>query len=436
MSRFAAKLLLTVIIASHRSRYDMCSAHAPVYIGVRVVAHGERVRASVDDAVERVDDGDAVVQSQQAGARLAEQLDHDGHFHGARGVKRDVGLNQQLVASVESAKRHRRVRPARANQLLDCGACLAAIKRDRRDRSGWRQRDERRGDEEASHAHPRILARPAAVLCHIVPMRWLRAALLLSTAWTSAACFQMTTIVRVKGDASGTIDQRLVFSPAALAQMRQLAMLGGSSGRPIDPISEDQARADAASLGPGASLVSSAPIDDATGRGRASVYAFSDINHLRINPRPAAPGGLTVHADGIDSTGKAITFTLAHQENGNALLTIMVPLPELPAGGLPSRDGAGSAQQLAMVKQMFAGARVTIAVEPAGTLVRTSSPFVEGSRVTLLDVNLDQLLQDDTLLARIQAAKSAGELKAILQEAPGLKINFERAITIEFTPAS
>ncbi len=66
--------------------------------------------------------------------------------------------------------------------------------------------------------------------------------------------------------------------------------------------------------------------------------------------------------------------------------------------------------------------------------MRTSSPFVDGSRVTLLDVNLDQLLKDETFLPRIQAAKTADEMKAILQEAPGLKINFDRAITIEFTP--
>jgi hypothetical protein len=275
----------------------------------------------------------------------------------------------------------------------------------------------------------------AAVLCHIVQMRLLRWILLLSAASASAACFQMTTVVHVKGDASGTIDQRLVFSQAALAQMRQLAALGGSNGRPIDPVSEDQARTDAARLGPGTTLVSSTAIEDGSGHGRESVYAFTDVNQLHVNPQPAAPGGLRVRADGVDSSAKAITFTLVHQANGNALLTVMVPLPELPAGGLLSGDATHSAQQIAMLRQMFAGARVSIAVEPAGTLVHTSSPFVDGSRVTLLDVNVDQLLRDETLLPRVQAARSADELKAILQGAPGLKINFDGAITIEFTPA-
>jgi hypothetical protein len=264
-------------------------------------------------------------------------------------------------------------------------------------------------------------------------MRHLSSALLIAAALACAGCFQMATVVHVKADASGTIDQRLVFSPAALSQIKQLGALGGANGRGLDPLSETQARADAARLGPAATFVSSRSISEDGWQGRASVYAFTDINQLRVNPQPAPPGGITVRADGIDSRGKAITFTLARTDTGNAVLTIAVPLPELPAGGLLSRGGGG-ADQIAMLKQMFGGARVNIAVEPVGTLVRTNSRFVEGSRVTLLDVNLDELLKDDTFLPRVQAASTADELKTILQEAPGLKINFDREITIEFTP--
>jgi hypothetical protein len=66
--------------------------------------------------------------------------------------------------------------------------------------------------------------------------------------------------------------------------------------------------------------------------------------------------------------------------------------------------------------------------------VRSSSPYVEGSRVTLLEVDLDQVLKDETLLPRLQAAPTAEDAKAIIKDAPGLKINLDRAITIEFTP--
>jgi hypothetical protein len=85
------------------------------------------------------------------------------------------------------------------------------------------------------------------------------------------------------------------------------------------------------------------------------------------------------------------------------------------------------------VKPLIAGARLAIAVDPVGQLVRTNSSYVDGRRVTLIDVELDQLLEGDAL-QRLQAAASIDDAKAALQGVPGVKINFDPEITIEFTP--
>ena len=74
-----------------------------------------------------------------------------------------------------------------------------------------------------------------------------------------------------------------------------------------------------------------------------------------------------------------------------------------------------------------------MAIEPAGQLVRTSSPYVNGRRVTLVDVNVDSLLNDDALLPRLQAAHTSDETRTILKNVPGLKVNLDPEITIEFT---
>jgi hypothetical protein len=60
---------------------------------------------------------------------------------------------------------------------------------------------------------------------------------------------------------------------------------------------------------------------------------------------------------------------------------------------------------------------------------------VEGGRVTLLDVNLDDVLADETLLRRLQTAANMDEAKAVIKDVPGLKINLDRDVTVEFTPA-
>lgn len=264
-------------------------------------------------------------------------------------------------------------------------------------------------------------------------MRRLRASLVVLAALACSGCFQLATVIRVKGDGSGTIEQRLVFTRDAIAQLQQLAIVGGKEG--FDPHSEEEARADAERFGPGVTLLSTEPISDETGQGRASVYAFTDINQLHISQQPGVPQGAVRELDaGASGT---MTARLSRQPNGNALLTIVVPQPALPGSGPASRGSSRntpSVEQFAMAKQMFKGARVNIAVEPEGALVATSSAFVEGPRVTLMDVDLDQLLADETLPERIQEANTAEEMKAILKDAPGLKVNVERAITIEFTP--
>ena len=262
-----------------------------------------------------------------------------------------------------------------------------------------------------------------------------RAVLLLAGALASSACFQMTTVLKVNGDGSGTITHRMVYTKAALAQLKSFAALGGGRGGGADPLSEQQAKDMTASIGPGVTYLSSELVTTPFGQGRDAIYAFTDVSTLRISTQPAAPGGINLKVQGVStqpSASESITFTMTHEANGNAMLHIHVPEPNyLDFFGSPQAAG-----QIGMIKTMLAGARVLLAAEPAGALVRTSSPFVEGQRVTLLDIDLDTVLADETLLPRIRAvAADPKAAKAVLLAATGLKINLDTEITIAFTPA-
>ena len=262
-------------------------------------------------------------------------------------------------------------------------------------------------------------------------MRSLRLSLLLLVALSSGACFQMSTVLKVNADGSGTIEHRMLYTTAALNQMRQFAALGGGRGQSGDPLSEEKARELTAAIGPGVAYVSSTPITTPTGQGRDATYAFTDVTTLRVSTQPAAPAGISIKAGGISTESESVTFSLTHEANGNAMLHIHVPEPNfLDALGSTAKSG-----QLALITRLLAGAQVHLIAEPIGTLVRTSSPFLDGQRVTLMEVDLDQILKDETIIPRLQEAKTQEEAKAIVIGAKGLKINLDREITIEFTPA-
>jgi hypothetical protein len=249
-------------------------------------------------------------------------------------------------------------------------------------------------------------------------------------------CFQSTTVLTIKADGSGTIRQRTVVLAAALAQMKQLAALTGRRAATIDPLSEDQARSVAASLGPGVTLVATNAITTPEGEGRESTYAFTDVSQLRVSEQPAAPPDIADRTPGLSNDSPKVSFSLTRSDAGNPVLHINVPVPAL----FVSPDGAGGINptvidQLQALKVVLAGAHVVLAAEPAGTLLSTNSAWVEGQRVTLLEIELDKLLADPEFVARVRAASTADAVKAVLKDAPGLKVTLERDVTIEFTPA-
>jgi hypothetical protein len=253
---------------------------------------------------------------------------------------------------------------------------------------------------------------------------------ILFAAFTCSACFQMTSVMKLKGDGSGTIDHRMLFTRQALAQLRQFAALGGGT-QGLDPTSEQQARDMAAALGPGVTYVSSEPVSTPAGEGRDALYAFTDVNQLRVATQPAPPGGGSIQPGILSTPADTLTFSFSREANGNAVLNITVPESSL-VSALSSSSAAP--QQMSMIKSLLAGARLLLAVEPDGSLVRTNSAYVDGPRVTLLEVDLDQVLRDETLVARLQAATTPDELREAIKDVPGLRLTLEREITVEFAP--
>ena len=78
---------------------------------------------------------------------------------------------------------------------------------------------------------------------------------------------------------------------------------------------------------------------------------------------------------------------------------------------------------------------MAVRVEPAGRLVRTTSPYVDGRTVTMFELDLEQLLGDDKFFSRLQASQTEAETSALLKGAAGLKVSSGGDVVIEFSSA-
>lgn len=265
-------------------------------------------------------------------------------------------------------------------------------------------------------------------------MRVLRLMLVLAAVVGLTACLDSTTLVKLKPDGSGTVEQTTLVNTAALKG------LGGGSARTSTPMS-DRAELEktAARMGKGVRLVSMEPVKNAGGfEGTKAIFAFDDINQIEISQDPGM-------ADAIGAgQGKAespVKFTLAR--NGGTS-TLSIDFADRPAGAAkPTEQAAAPGDMpdftnpmiMGMLKTMFQGFKINIDLEVVGAIVKTNAEYVTGPRITLLQMDMAALLADEAKLKALQGKIGPGasftEIKPYLKDIKGIKIDGP-SIKVEF----
>lgn len=255
----------------------------------------------------------------------------------------------------------------------------------------------------------------------------MRIAVVLFVAATCSACLRSTTVISVKPDGSGTIVQETGVSPQMLAMLEGMA--GGKSGRTPtakDMFGEEQAKQAAAAMG--VEFLSGEPIKTADLEGYRARFAFADIGKLRMRLNQQTTASLD-EKKSLDPP-----FGFAFQKGASSSrLTIDMPDMKSPAEPLGFKntepgDAAQAQQAIAMMKMFTRGMFVDVSLDVDGRILKTDAQHVQGSRVTLLQLDFDTLLANETALEKLQ---KASDLKG-LADIPGLKIVTAPKLSIEF----
>lgn len=256
--------------------------------------------------------------------------------------------------------------------------------------------------------------------------------LIVAAAVLCAGCLRATTLITVRPDGSGTIDQEIGMTALAadLARgLRDEAAKEGGADNDKKPFTEADARRAAGQMG--VRFVSGEPIKTAELEGYRARYAFDDVTKLTLDkdasgtPSPAGPAGSTVPPYGFEFTKGAA---------GATLIVIMPPLDSAKMGGglgvLTGRkpSSAEMEQAVSMMKMMMRGTFVDVTIAVEGTVRKANVPMLGGNRVTLVQVDFDKLLDDPAGMEKLDQARDAKSLQNI----PGIKIPDVSKLTIEF----
>jgi hypothetical protein len=236
----------------------------------------------------------------------------------------------------------------------------------------------------------------------------------------TVGCFQGQRTFKVNADGSGTIVDTVKLGEQAKGMLQGMEQMDQSPAAEKKAKKKAKYEAAAAAMGEGVTFVSVAPTKDG---GEVTTWAFKDINTLRTNAMPNPD---------VDSSSKGdpLTFKLAKNAAGNSVLTIVSP-PKKPAEAKKEKPKPGdTAKEIAMMKGMLGGLKIQSVVEVNG-LVKTSSPNVAGSAVTLMSMDFDAL--DPAALQKM--AEAGGDGPPTAEMVRGIKgiVVSDDTVTIEFT---
>jgi hypothetical protein len=238
---------------------------------------------------------------------------------------------------------------------------------------------------------------------------------LLATVFLTA-CLNSTTIVKVKPDGSGTVEQLTLVNTAALKSMMPGA--AKQDGGPV--INKADLERTAARMGKGVRLLSA---EKATGEngfeGTRAIFAFDDINEIQVSQEPSMSGSTSGRLSSEPTADDPVKF---HAQ------------PVNPAGKGDMPD-ITNPMVMNMLKTMFQGFKINIGLEVEGSIVKTNAEYVSGPRITLLEMDMASLLADEAKLKALQSkigpSVSLTEVRPYLKDIKGIKIDGP-SISVEF----
>ena len=270
-------------------------------------------------------------------------------------------------------------------------------------------------------------------------------------------CLQVNTLVKVKPDGTGTIEETFLMSKEIVEFMKGMAdqMMGlteqqeGQSARKPDAQAEggfdifDEAKLkkEALKRGQGVTYVTGKRITTDKFEGYTAIYSFTDINQLRLNQNPSesVPSDPRANNKGSQKQKEFVTF---HLTKGYPS-TLIVRMPVDQGANEPTiskeekpveMDNQQSEMMMAQMKQMFEGMKITMAIEVQGSIVQTNATHREGSKITMMQLDFGKLLQMPEQLNRFSQMKpeSLEAAKKLMKDLPGIKVDLNKEVIIKF----
>jgi len=265
-------------------------------------------------------------------------------------------------------------------------------------------------------------------------------AIALCAALALSGCIDSATKVTVKTDGSGTIEKTIVLSKTLVEFVEGMGMGKDAATIEAGMLSEKSLKAEAAQLGADVAFVSAQKITTPKGNGYKATYSFKDIGKVKLDQSPAAD--VTMPSAGATASAQAATpeFLTFRFTKGNPA-TLVVVTPKIQPSTQTAQKGAQAQaspeeteQMMQAMRPLYSDLRLAVTVEVQGAITDTNAAYVNGSTVTLIDMDFGKILADDAVFKKLAAAQtqSVAQIQALVKAMPGVKLDMQESVTIRF----
>jgi hypothetical protein len=263
-------------------------------------------------------------------------------------------------------------------------------------------------------------------------------------------CFQTETVIRLKPDGSGVIEETFLLSNDLLESFRELVKgfedeadktkkeAEKEKQDPIEGMIKD-ARSRESQYGPEVKFVSAIPLKTETMGGYKALYAFKDINTLKVNQNPGKKAEKSGGGEEIPAKEENILFKFI--KGPVSTLTVTMPKDkdkEEKKTQVQKKEGPDKGETdpkaLEQIKLFFKDMGIRIALEIEGTILKTNANYRRKSEITLVELHFGKLIENKDIFEKIVAAqpKTVEEAKELVKGIEGLKIEMSNPLVVEF----
>lgn len=262
-------------------------------------------------------------------------------------------------------------------------------------------------------------------------MKKLQLFLLAAASLMLASCLEIKSTVIVSKDNTATIEESVLLG----AQLAAMMQAGGGQGDQLKGLVMDKAKAEerAKKLGEGVTVKSHEEVKTPDGKsGVKVVFAVADLSKLKYVPFEPEQEGKPA------SKTEPMTFALS-----GSTLTITNPEADKKKGGSdgvdkPKKSPEEKAQmkaQMAMMKPMFAGMRMSVEVKGANGIASSDATHLTDGTISYVDVQFDKLADNADALSEVMESGDNGlsmaEVSKKFDKVEGLKVEGKKVVTAE-----